>query len=179
MQGDQDAWAALYATLRGVSIHWARRAGAPMIPREVDYEDFVLEGWTKFWKARAGKPTDTFTTAQSFLGYLRACIQTSVVEYTRRRKNQFKIVDAQPHDAHEVLCEVEEVEHLAMLRVQLAEVLSQMSEVDRRTALDLQTGYSPTELAAMRGYSVDVLYKRRHFMRARASRQESTVGIIR
>ncbi|MGB1251139.1 MAG: RNA polymerase sigma factor [Candidatus Promineifilaceae bacterium] len=86
VEGDESAWAHLYQTYESQVIRWARQCGNYHATGQ-DAEYFVSIIYTKFWRAMSPEHfVENLPALGSVLAYLKRCVQTTLIDYTRSRR---------------------------------------------------------------------------------------------
>lgn len=82
VMGDDDAWAAVHARYRPLLISWAVRysARAPIAER---YDDIADQALARAWIALTPDSFARFSSLARLLSYLRACVNTTVIDSLR------------------------------------------------------------------------------------------------
>jgi hypothetical protein len=82
--GDEDAWQAIVERYRPLLISWAARCEAAQAAGE-SYENLADEGLARAWRALSPERFAGFPSLATLLGYLRACVNATVIDAARAR----------------------------------------------------------------------------------------------
>jgi DNA-directed RNA polymerase specialized sigma24 family protein len=84
VERDADAWAAIVERFRPLLIAWVGRCAAAAAAGEA-YEDLADEGLARAWRSLSPERFGGFPNLAALLGYLRACVTTTVIDAARAR----------------------------------------------------------------------------------------------
>jgi DNA-directed RNA polymerase specialized sigma24 family protein len=85
LERDADAWAAINERFRPLLVSWARRYGASIYG--IECTDIADLAFARAWAAFAPERFTSFPTLPRLLGYLRTCVVTTIIDYTRQQKS--------------------------------------------------------------------------------------------
>lgn len=161
---DEAAWSAMYSEFHALSMAWARSVGSELLDDALCAEDFVVDGWTAFARrVKAGGVA--FETPGKMLAYLRACIQSKVIERARRIRPggllEMTDYDRPCNDPLKQVCD----------RERIAWSWQHLSPIERRIFAGLAYGETVTEIGERIGLGKRQVWNKRSNARTRLQRQ--------
>ena len=88
---DADAWSAIYTRYRPLLIAWVRRCDSYAHSSE-PADDIADQAFTRAWAALTPERFAEFPSLARLLGYLRACVATTVIDDVRSQATRGRIV---------------------------------------------------------------------------------------
>lgn len=88
LQNDSRAWEILMQHFHGIVLNWVRRHPQREAARAIDSEEenYVALTFARFWKATVGKKSVEFATLAGALAFLRACVNSVIIDTLRSQK---------------------------------------------------------------------------------------------
>ncbi|HEX6552050.1 MAG TPA: hypothetical protein VF026_04755 [Ktedonobacteraceae bacterium] len=87
VQQDSHAWSALMEHFHGIVLSWVRRHPQREAVRDIDSEEnFVALTFERFWRVTVRNKTLEFTTLAGALVFLRACVNSVIIDTLRSQK---------------------------------------------------------------------------------------------
>ena len=106
MQHNSLAWEAVQQCFNGIMCRWMRSHPLRDIACRYDSEEnYVAQGFARFWQAMVNKQNSTFQSLGAAMKYLRTCLHASVID-TLRTYSRARVVGLpEPGEASEPSCE--------------------------------------------------------------------------
>ncbi len=92
MKRDASAWDAILTRYRPLMCAWARRCPSNDAHR-IFCEDIADEAFTRTWLALTPERFQSFPNLAALIGYLRACVNSAVIDEARRQQNYSHLHD--------------------------------------------------------------------------------------
>lgn len=90
VERDSDAWSAIYTRYRPLLVAWVRRADSFAHSNE-PAEDIADQAFTRAWAALTPVRFAEFPSLARLLGYLRACVTTTVIDDVRAQATRGRV----------------------------------------------------------------------------------------
>jgi DNA-directed RNA polymerase specialized sigma24 family protein len=90
VERDSDAWNAIYTRYRPLLVAWVRRCDCYAHSNE-PAEDIADQAFTRAWAALTPERFAEFPSLARLLGYLRACIGTTVIDDVRAQATRGRV----------------------------------------------------------------------------------------
>ena len=107
LQQDSHAWSALMEHFHGIVLSWVRRHPQREAVRDIDSEEnFVALTFERFWRVTVRNKTLEFTTLAGALVFLRACVNSVIIDTLRSQKEipipeNFERVAPEPDESNQ------------------------------------------------------------------------------
>ena len=107
LQQDSHAWSVLMEHFHGIVLSWVRRHPQREAVRDIDSEEnFVALTFERFWKVTVRNKTLEFTTLAGALVFLRACVNSVIIDTLRSQKEipipeNFERVAPEPDESNQ------------------------------------------------------------------------------
>jgi DNA-directed RNA polymerase specialized sigma24 family protein len=130
VERDADAWAAIAARYRSLLIAWVGRCEVAAATGE-PYDDLADEGLARAWRALSPERFGRFPNLAALLGYLRACVTSTVIDAARARAAHERAAQRVHYDVEVRLEEVviEQLGHDELWRLVSGLVATEMEQV--------------------------------------------------
>lgn len=107
LQQDSRAWSVLTERFHGIVLSWVRRHPQREAVRDIDSEEnFVALTFERFWRVTVRNKTLEFTTLAGALVFLRACVNSVIIDTLRSQKEipipeNFERVAPEPDESNQ------------------------------------------------------------------------------
>ena len=107
LQQDSHAWSGLMEHFHGIVLSWVRRHPQREAVRDIDSEEnFVALTFERFWRVTVRNKTLEFTTLAGALVFLRACVNSVIIDTLRSQKEipipeNFERVAPEPDESNQ------------------------------------------------------------------------------
>ena len=107
LQQDSRAWSVLTERFHGIVLSWVRRHPQREAVRDIDSEEnFVALTFERFWRVTVRNKTLEFTTLAGALAFLRACVNSVIIDTLRSQKEipipeNFERVAPEPDESNQ------------------------------------------------------------------------------
>jgi len=107
LQQDSHAWSVLMEHFHGIVLSWVRRHPQREAVRDIDSEEnFVALTFERFWRVTVRNKTLEFTTLAGALVFLRACVNSVIIDTLRSQKEipipeNFERVAPEPDESNQ------------------------------------------------------------------------------
>jgi len=107
LQQDSHAWSVLTERFHGIVLSWVRRHPQREAVRDIDSEEnFVALTFERFWRVTVRNKTLEFTTLAGALVFLRACVNSVIIDTLRSQKEipipeNFERVAPEPDESNQ------------------------------------------------------------------------------
>jgi len=107
LQQDSQAWSMLMERFHGIVLSWVRRHPQREAVRDIDSEEnFVALTFERFWRVTVRNKTLEFTTLAGALVFLRACVNSVIIDTLRSQKEipipeNFERVAPEPDESNQ------------------------------------------------------------------------------
>jgi len=107
LQQDSRAWSVLTERFHGIVLSWVRRHPQREAVRDIDSEEnFVAPTFERFWRVTVRNKTLEFTTLAGALVFLRACVNSVIIDTLRSQKEipipeNFERVAPEPDESNQ------------------------------------------------------------------------------
>jgi DNA-directed RNA polymerase specialized sigma24 family protein len=91
MDRDEDAWAESVARYRPLLIAWASARSAAL-PTAERCDDIADQAFARAWRALMSAQFASFPNLAALLGYLRACVNATMIDFARAEETQRRAV---------------------------------------------------------------------------------------
>jgi len=91
MDRDEDAWAAIVASYRPLLITWASARSAAL-PTDERCDDIADQAFARAWRALTSAQCASFPNLAALLGYLRACVHATLIDFRRTEETQRRVM---------------------------------------------------------------------------------------
>jgi DNA-directed RNA polymerase specialized sigma24 family protein len=123
MDRDEDAWAASVARYRPLLMAWASARSATL-PTAERCDDIADQAFARAWRALSSAQCVNFPNLAALLGYLRSCVQATMIDFVRTEETQRRAIRRLNRDtaasAEQLVLEQIEREELWQIVVRLA-----------------------------------------------------------
>ncbi|TMD67470.1 MAG: hypothetical protein E6I91_06985 [Chloroflexi bacterium] len=107
LQQDSQAWSVLMERFHGIVLSWVRRHPQCQAVRDIDSEEnYVALTFERFWRVTVRNKTLEFTTLAGALAFLRACVNSVIIDTLRSQKEipipeNFERVAPEPDESNQ------------------------------------------------------------------------------
>ena len=107
LQQDSQAWSVLMERFHSIVLSWVRRHPQSQAVRDIDSEEnYVALTFERFWRVTVRNKTLEFTTLAGALVFLRACVNSVIIDTLRSQKEipipeNFERVAPEPDESNQ------------------------------------------------------------------------------
>jgi len=107
LQQDSQAWSVLMERFHSIVLSWVRRHPQSQAVRDIDSEEnYVALTFERFWRVTVRNKTLEFTTLAGALAFLRACVNSVIIDTLRSQKEipipeNFERVAPEPDESNQ------------------------------------------------------------------------------
>ena len=107
LQQDSQAWSVLMERFHSIVLSWVRRHPQCQAVRDIDSEEnYVALTFERFWRVTVRNKTLEFTTLAGALAFLRACVNSVIIDTLRSQKEipipeNFERVAPEPDESNQ------------------------------------------------------------------------------